>query len=96
MLVLLQFRAEFSLIYLFFSQTFNHVCVDLVVFLFFVISFSWSTTISSDEANRLSAILVSVFKFRASTIVSIATFVLHFTDLHLHSIIYFYLTLSCL
>jgi len=80
----------------YFSQTFNHVCVDLVVFLFFPFSFSWSTTISSDKANRLFAILLFMFKFRASTIVSIVTFVWHFTDLHLHSIIYFYLKLSCL
>ena len=52
-------------------QTFNHVCVDLEVFLFFAFSFSWSTTISLDEANRLSAILLFVFKFRASPIVSL-------------------------
>ena len=61
-----------------FPQTFNHVCVDLVVFLFFAFSFSWSTTISSDEANQLSAILLFVFKFCASPIVSIATFISHF------------------
>ena len=71
-----------------FSQTFNYVCVDLVVFLFFTFSFSWSTTISSDEANRLSTILLFVFKFRTYPTVSIATFVLHFITFRLHSIIY--------
>ena len=39
-----------------FSQTFNQVCVDLVLLFFFAFSFIWSTTISSDEANWLSAI----------------------------------------
>ena len=71
-----------------FSQTFNYVCVDLVVFLFFAFSFSWSTTISSDEANRLSTILLFVFKFRTYPIVSTATFVLHYITSRLHSMIY--------
>ena len=72
----------------YFFQTFKYVCVDLVVFLFFAFSFSWSTTISSDEANRLSTILLFVFKFRTYPIVSIATFVLHYKNSRLHSVIY--------
>jgi len=61
------------LLFAHFPQTFNHICVDFVVFLFLAFSFSWSKTILLDKANRLSAILPFVFKFRASAIVSIAT-----------------------
>ena len=62
-----------------FSQTFNNVCGDLVMFLFFfTLSFRWSVTVSSDEANRLSQPFCFLFQFRASPIASIATFVLDF------------------
>ena len=43
-------------------------------FCFFAFSFSWS----SDEANRLSALLLFVIKFRTSPTVSMATFEMHF------------------
>ena len=71
-LVLLQFRIEFSFICLFFSEIPPRLYLFSRVFvLFFGFSFSWSTTMSYNKANRLSAILLIVFKFRASPRVSI-------------------------
>ena len=69
-----------------FSQTFNHICVDLAVFLFFAFSFSWTTSISSDEANRLSAnFAFCVSRFPCSFH---SNFCIALYNLHLHSIIH--------
>ena len=71
-----------------FSLTFNHVCVDLVVFLFFAFSFSWSTTISSDEANLLSAILLFCVKIARFPNSFHSNFRIAPYNHHLHSLIY--------